>query len=410
MLLWLGSCAHAKGAPPEPEGQGNTREPIGGPAGNVELRGPELPIAVVATAQKKLCEDPRIRACRVYHPPGDLFPLGLASAHGSVALLYATLSEGQLGPQGRSSATLLLHDRSLRPHAERTIRTEGALSDVSLVDTADGWLVALGLEQSVELVRLRADGAEIGTRTTVDHAITPRLVADSPRPPLLTWSRTQDAAVWAQTIVERGAPQSPVKLFDTTVEANFDGGIAVAPGEFLIARRSGRGVEVRQLSAAGQLRSDHADVGRSTEYPMLVRCDDGPRMIWSEFGDGAEIRWARLRDDGAIDGDFVRLSGTPDHFNHSPAVCDGVDTLVLLAGYTGGTGLSKSLDLVRVDARGQIVTDAIDLHGDEGHYAYAPTMLRDADALFVAWAVRGEPARIAVARVDLARGGAMIRR
>ncbi|MCA9660186.1 MAG: hypothetical protein KC486_17710, partial [Myxococcales bacterium] len=283
---------------------------------------------------------------------------------------------------------------------------DGAIHDVALTTTADGWLVALAVAPHIELVHLSADGRELGPRERIRDARTPRFAADpqAPAAPLLTWVAASTGAVHSGGIAPRGASRPPVRLFERTVEPNFAGQVAIAVGEFLVARRAARGVEVVRVSARGDVRARHADVGGSTEYPTLVRCDDGPRMIWSNFASRGEIRWARLDDSGALVGPEIRLSGVPDHFNHSPAICDGVDTLVLLAGYTGGTGLSKSLDLVRVDAEGAIVSDRLRVYDGAAGVAYDPTMRRDGDALVAAWGVRGS-AEIALARVDLRSAG-----
>ncbi len=412
--LLLG-CAHGASPEPSPELAQERARPqdasLAQVGGNVEVRRPD-PVATVAKAPSaaEVCrDDPRIRACRVHTAASDQLPLDLAAGHGRIALLYAEVTPSDQGT--RSGASMILHDRELTPTGEVRVAVDGSLRDLSLASTPDGWLVALAADDRVHLVELDALGHETGARRVMEKAYTPRLVADGPRTPLLLWNRSYGEGFMAQGVVLRGAPPPAAKLFDTVTEPNFDGQIAVAPGEFLVARRAKSGIEVRRISARGELRSHHADVGTSTEYPMLARCDDGPRMVWSDFSARGEIRWARLTEDGAIDGATVRLSGVPNHFNHSPAVCDGVDTMVLLAGYTGGTGISKSLDLVRVDARGEIRGEALPLHGDPPSLAYEPTMLRDGDALFVAWATRGAPPRIALSRIDLqtSRGPALAR-
>lgn len=409
--LLLG-CAHGSSPEPAQERDRPQEASLAQVGGNVEVRRPD-PVATVAdnpSAAEVCRDDPRIRACRVHRASSERLPLDLGAGHGRIALLYAEVTPTDQGQGTRSGASMILHDRALTPTGEVRVTVDGWLRDLSLAATADGWLVALAADDRVHLVELDADGHETGARQVIDDASTPRLVADGPRTPLLAWDRGYDKGFMAQGVVLRGAPPPVAKLFATVTEATFDGQIAVAPGEFLVARRAGRGIEVRRVSASGQLRSHHADVGANTEYPTLARCDDGARMVWSDFSGRGEIRWARLTEDGAVDGPTIRLSGIPDHFNHSPAVCDGVDTMVLLAGYTGGTGLSRSLDLVRVDARGQIRGEALPLHGDPTSQAYEPTMLRDGDALFVAWATRGVP-RIALSRVDLQtiRGPAIAR-
>ncbi len=372
---------------------------------NMEERDPDDGHREAPPAGQVCRDDPRMHACIVQRIPGDRLALSLAAGHASLALAYIPLSDSPGELEAMGAATLLLHDRELNPIGRSQLRAEGGLRDISIIASPDGWMVALAVDRRIEIIRLGVDGREYGYRSTIADAALPKLSADPPRPPLLLWSKPSNGEFAGRLIVDTGSPPRPTKIFDMTTEPEFGGQIAIAPGEFLIARRSPKGVEVRHMSASGELRSGHADVGPDTEYPTLVRCDDGPRLIWSQFGGRGEVRWARLREDGEVEGELVRLSGIPDHFNHSPAVCDGTDTLVLLAGYTGGTGLSKSLDLVRVDAAGQIISDPLPLHGDGARLAYRPTMLLDQDALFIAWATWNQPARIALARVDLEHTG-----
>jgi hypothetical protein len=358
---------------------------------------------VVATPTISACREDLQLACRSRPIAGDFAALDLAAARGVIALLYTDSSSGG---SAVDRAHVLLHDRALQPLGESTLATDGAIYDLALTTTADGWLVALAVAPHLELIHLDADGRELGPRQRVDAARTPRFAADplAPAAPLLTWVAASGGAVYSGGVAPRGAWPPPARLFETTIEPNFAGQVAIAAGEFLVARRAGRGVEVARVSARGVVRSTRADVGHSTEYPTLVRCDDGPRMIWSNFASRGEVRWARLDDSGAVVGPEVRLSGIPDHFNHSPAICDGVDTMVLLAGYTGITGLSKSLDLVRVDGEGAIISDPLRIYDAAAGVAYRPTMRRDGDALVAAWGVRGS-AQIALARVDLERVG-----
>ncbi len=383
-----------------------------GDGGNIERRDTNDRAPQVEPPAGQVCrDDPRVHACIVHRVPGDRSALALATGHGSLALAYIPLMNSPRGPEATAGATLILHDRELRPIGESRLVAKGALRDISLIGTPDGWMAALAIDNRIEIVRLDIEGREYGYRSTIADASLPRLSADPPRPPLLAWSRPSDGSFAARVIVDIGSPPRPTTIFNSTTEPQFGGQIAIAPGEFLLARRSSDGVVIRQLSAKGELGSRHADVGADTEYPTLVRCDDGPRLIWSEFGGRGEVRWARLRDDGEVIGEMIRLSGIPTHFNHSPAVCDGTETLVLLSGYTGGTGLSKSLDLVRVDNTGEIISDLLPLHGDSGRMAHRPTMLRDHDALFIAWATWNQPVRVALARVDLeSTGGPAIAR
>ncbi len=240
-------------------------------------------------------DDPRVRACRVHTSAGDHLPLDLAAGHGSIALVYAELALSRQDQGAPGVASMILHDRELRPIGEARIQAPGRPQDLSLVATADGWLVALQAEGAVHMVQLDRRGRELGERQVIADATAPRLVADGPRAPLLAWDGGYTRGFMAQAVVMQGSPPPLLKLFERTTEPNFAGQIAVAPGEFLVARRADRGIAVRRLSARGELRSHHADVGPNTEYPTLARCDDGPRMIWSDFARRAHVALAEQR-------------------------------------------------------------------------------------------------------------------
>ncbi|MEZ4385834.1 MAG: hypothetical protein R3A79_31235 [Nannocystaceae bacterium] len=372
----------------------------------VERDDPELtPQQVVVAAEPRpACrENAGLAACRMHPIAGDHGAVALAAGHGVIGLL---LADGSWDGRGSERATLVLHDRALAPVGEATLRASGPVVDAALTATSDGWFVALATREHIEVLRLNPAGEEAAARLRVDKASSPRFAADprDPSAPLLAW------AEWTGAVYSRGAASTTrTRLFDQTTEPNFAGQVAVGAGDFLVSRRGSRGVEVVRVGADGVVRSRHADVGTSTEYPTLVRCDDGPRMIWSDFAQRGEIRWARLDDDGALVGPQIRLSGVPDHFNHAPAICAGVDTLVLLTGYTGGTGLSKTLDLARVDAQGARIGEPLRIYDGAAGVAYRPAMIRDGDALFVAWGARVSP-QIALARVDLERAEGRARR
>lgn len=371
---------------------------------------PRDPVAIAAepSAPPQVCvDDRRIRACRIdmsvvaHH-------IGLAIGHDTVAVAAAASGNSWVrgdadGPPSSTRAQVIVSDRALRPIGEASIAFDQRIRDVALVETADGWLLAAGGDAHIELVPLDARGREVGPRGRVDGAV-PRLVKRPGAGPLLVFVRTgkygQDVLAGAVVGVDlRGA----ATIFENTTEPEFGGQIALDGGAALIARRGSAGVSVARLGADGRRGDLHTDFGGSTEYPSLAACADGPRMIWSEFGGPTEVRWARLDGAGSRLAGPVRLSGTPDHFNFAPAVCDGADTLVALTGYTGGTGLSKSIDLVRVDAGGQRQGEALRVASGS---IYDPELVSDAEALFVAWVALGDRPRVALARVDRAVVGA----
>lgn len=371
---------------------------------------PSDPIATVAIAEEapaKVCEDDRrIRACRV--TPGVVaHQISLALARDTLAVAAAASGNSWVrsdagAPPRSDRVSLILHDRALQPIGEASIAFDRSIHGVAITASADGWLLAAAGDRTIELVPLDPRGRELGPRGRVDGGV-PQWLQRDRGGPLLIFVRTGKLGpdLLAGPVVGVDLVRAST-IFENTVEPNFGGEIALPGGEAMVARRTATGVSVARLAADGGRQSLHSDFGGSTEYPILAACADGPRLVWSEFGGPVEVRWARLDGDGARVAGPVRLSGTPDHFNEAPSVCDGDDTLVALTGYTGGTGLSNSIDLVRVDGEGQRRGKPIRVAAGS---IFDPELVADDDALFLAWIALGERPRVALARVDRAAVG-----
>lgn len=368
------------------------------------------PIAVVAPpkdAPLPCAGDPRIRAC-VGHR-GDEAPhlLGMASAGGRIAVAWVGAGNSWLPAPSveppPSRVGVALFDASLTRLAETTVITRGPARDVDLVAIPGGWALAAQTPEAIEIHWLDPGGAPAGRVITLPGYL-PGLTATAAGELLVVHveSRGGRAPVIATLLDRRGAARWTTEVFEGAVEANFGGQVAADRGAFLVARRSDRGVAVRRIDADGHP-APFTPVNSSTEYPALAWCGDGGRLVWTDFSGKGHVRAAAVDGAGVIRSDEHVLGAIPDHFNHSQPLCDGPGALVLLAGYTGGTGVSSRLDLVRVDPAAGALPGAIQLLADDGRTAYDPRIARlDPERVAVAWiAMRtGGASSIALAVVD----------
>lgn len=369
--------------------------------------GPVQVVAPPKDAPLPCAADPRIRACVAHR--GDEAPhlLGMASAGGRIAVAWVAAGNTWLPappadpPPARVGVALF--DAALTRLSETTVTTRGPARDVDVIAIPGGWALAAQTPEGIEIHWLDPVGAPTG-RTAALPGYLPGLTA-SPTGELLVVhvaAHGGRAPVVATLLDRRGAARWSAEVFDGSVEANFGGQVAADRGAFLVARRSDRGVAVRRIDADGRA-APFTPVGQSTEYPSLAWCGDAGRLVWTDFASQGHVRAATIDGAGVIRSPEHVLGAIPAHFNHSQPLCDGPGALVLLAGYTGGTGVSKRLDLVRVDPAAGALPGAIQLLADDGRTAYDPRITRlDPDRVAVAWiAMRtGGASSIALAVVD----------
>lgn len=382
---------------------------VGGPIVREEGTRVATPVVAMAVASGPACADDRaIRRCRVERPKVAPHALALAAGHGEVAVAWSSQGNSWLSDSAPSPAPgrvwVRRYDRALARFAETRVEFDGAVDEVALVATGTGWVLAAGVaSRGIEVVTLSRAGAELGARGRVETGWKPRLAAGDGGP-LLVFGSTEPehpGAVHAARLGGDGAPLWRSRVFDSAIEVHFGGQVAVDGGAFLVARRTNEGVAVARVEGDGTVGERHVEFGGTTEYPLLAWCGDGARMAWSEFGQTIGVRWTRLDAGGRKRGEFSQLAVIPEAFNSTPLVCDGADTLALLGGHTGGTGVSSSLDLTRVDPSG-VRRSTLSLRGDTRRGAFGHAMVRDGDALFAGWIVLGERPEIALARVDVA--------
>lgn len=328
----------------------------------------------------------------------------------TIAVAWVTSGNSWLqsaGTFGAGTAHIAWFDADLRRRGEARLDVSPGAVDVDLAATSDGWVVAVQTEQGVELQRLADDGTRAGPRTTLAGAWTPGITTTPTGDVLVvhTAERGGRFPQIASLVDRRGAVAWASEVFDGSIEPNFGGQVYTDGGGFLVGRRDNTGVAVARVEPDGAV-SARRVVAASTEYPSLIWCGAEGRLVWTDF-DKLKIRSTALDRAGNAQGPEHVLGGTPEYFNHSPALCDGAGALVLLGGYTGGTGVSNRLDLTRVDRERGAQPGAIRVLADGDHTAYDPRLTRlDDRRVAVAWISLGPTrtrAQIGLAVVDVSR-------
>jgi hypothetical protein len=333
-------------------------------------------------------DDPRI-ACAVHRPEVSPHLLGLAVRGRTIAVAWVTSGNSWLQSRavmGTGAAHIAWFDADLRPRGQTRLDVAANALDIDLVATSDAWVVAVQTERGVELQRLADDATLAGPSTTLPAAATPGLATTPAGDVLVVHAaiRSDRYAHFATFVDRRGRVAWEREVFTEAVEPNFGGQVYTDGGGFLVGRRENAGVAVVRLEADGRLTA-RRDVATSTEYPALAWCGGEGRLVWTDF-EALKIRTAAIDRRGDASGPEHVLGGTPEHFNHSPVLCDRAGAIVLLGGYTGSTGLSNRIDLARVDRERGALPGAIPVLAAGGHTAYDPRLARlDARRVAVAW-------------------------
>jgi hypothetical protein len=213
--------------------------------------------------------------------------------------------------------------------------------------------------------------------------------------------RGDDAGgVNAALLDETGAEVWSTAIDDDVIEAEYGSAAAVEDGFLVALRREATGVEVVHLDGAGEITTRTSPGSEETEYPQLAAAGGEVRLVWTDFNDGS-VLWSKLDGVGRPLGEAAVLGGTPTQFNRSPIALDGTDTVVLLGGYTGGTGTGAENWVHLVDdAGGTLGTDLL-VQADPNGVRW-PQVVMFEDSPVAAWVGgSGSFARVGVARVNL---------
>lgn len=360
----------------------------------------------VAEEGRTCSSDARVTACASRRPAHAPHLLGLAARDGTIAVAWVAAGNSWLTQSERRVSHLgfARFDAQLRGLGERTLEVAEVAMDVDLAAVPGGWVVAAQTGKGVELIRLEDHGGRSGASTVIAGAASPGIAATATGEVLVVHLAQVEGAwpVRATLVDRKGEARWSATIFGETVEPNFGGQVAADGGAFLVARRTNDGVSVVRVEANGAVGARHT-VGTSTEYPSLAWCGASGRLVWTDFSGQGQIRGVKIDGSGRRQGYEHVLGAIPDHFNHSPVLCDGEGSRVLLGGYTGGTGVSKSLDLRRVDEARGAQAGAIPVLGGGGQLAHDPRLVRvDDRRVAAAWISvdRGTRSRIGVAIVD----------
>lgn len=281
--------------------------------------------------------------------------------------------------------------------ARLTVSLEGAPcalnSSIVVAPLGPLWVVEVGGRQFV----LDGMGATAARRDVAGNA---RFAASRVDGLPLLVRETTYGAVSASLLDESGNELWTTPVSEDVTEAHYGSATAVEGG-FLVALRTAAGVQVFHLDGqTGVIEHTHTPGSSSTEYPQVSATNGEIRLVWTEFGDAPGVRWARLDQTGGRVGDAVALGSTPEYFNRSPLVVDGADSVILLGGYTGGTGIGKATHLRRIDVTGLTVSGDVALQSDPNGVQW-PQLIGFDGGFVAAWVGNGLAGRVGLAKVNL---------
>lgn len=315
------------------------------------------PRAVVSSAPLLVAAGPTEEASDapwpVRYTPGRAVIDADVAVRGGVAAAVALLGDGGAGHE----VLVTLLDGALRPIGRRTLGRDDRVCSVAIAASGEGWVVALGLvrgaEARVETQWLSEDLSQGGDPASINLGERPRLTARPEGGPLMQWidrSAPAGGALRVALLPPRAAPLWTTVAFENPTESEY--GSAAWTGEgFLLAQRVG-GVAVRTVSLDGRLGPLLAVDDDQTEYPQVSASAAGVTISWAHFGGTPSMRMALLDRDGRRTGAPITLGAVPAWFDPAPTLDDGDSSLVLLAGYTGATGVASRLSWVTVPRGG----------------------------------------------------------
>lgn len=306
--------------------------------------------------------DPRVTSCgRALIDSDAPYALALAATDAEVGLAWITSSgvgADGVAPQNR------LHFARFRADDLSLIAETGCFGPVdptfvALTTTPTGWIVAADTYAGTEVITLDASGAVAGASRFHAGWHSPLMAARPGSGPLVVydepnWSGAPaESSTQAELLAADGSVEWTTRVFDlSSIEPQFGSAVFTGDG-FLVAQRID-GVTVARIELDGRVSATSMPSHDATEYPQLGWTGTEARLVWADFGGAPTMFIARLDRSGARMGDAVEIGGAgPTYFNPCPTLGDGQDAIVLLARYTGGTGLGRQLDVARFDAAGR---------------------------------------------------------
>jgi len=259
----------------------------------------------------------------------------------------ASRSSGQIAFAwtGTGGARLARLDRRLRVTADPT----GAIGpssarDVALTALTTGWALAVSWSEGssgfVDLYFVDDEGSF--TRRAQLAGFHHAFFGDRESGPLLVLSGPEDTR--AVLLDAHARPSWERHIAERTTEPQYAS--AVFTGESFLVGLRDRGVTLVPVGLDGVVGPRVSPVGTTTEYPQLVWTGSSALVLHAHFGREARLHSLRVDARGTPLGPPVPIGEPRRYFNYSPGVAVGRDeALVLLGGYTGGTGQSLPLDV-----------------------------------------------------------------
>jgi hypothetical protein len=206
-------------------------------------------------------------------------------------------------------------------------------------------------------------------------------------------------AKYADLLDENGFPEASASdpVIPYTVVSNST---SVFTGDgFLYAERDlNLGIIIARIELNGTVSAKSAPFGADTDLPEMAWTGSEARLTYGDFhAQPSGLFWTRLDRNGAAIGSTVAI---PNHYNRSPIVAAGDDSLIFLGTNSGVVDESPHLDVVRLSPTGAVVTAPYTLVKDPYRpFASQPRLgLIGPDAIAL-WLHVGYPGAVELARL-----------
>ncbi len=273
---------------------------------------------------------------------------------GTVSLALAP-GDGEIGVAWANPDTVYFarFGMDLTRHGDVLCFGPGSPRRVALAWASGAWVAAVDNPDGISVYGLSTTGGVHGPVGIVSGEGVPMLAVGSTGLLLVgtTSGPSGGDAVMAIRLTEEGVIASaPITVFNDPVEPEYGSVVGTNDG-YLIAMRASAGAQIAHVSTSGVV-TYGAALGEDTEYPQIAWTGTEARVTWADFGGTPTMRWSSVDSTGHLTGPTVALGEVPAYYDPCPVVTTNDTTVVLLAGYTGGTGMARRLDITELAADG----------------------------------------------------------
>jgi hypothetical protein len=400
-LVALGACASSS--------RSNDALAISGPT--PAPRAVAAPLAVAGTpARPASCaKGKHVLDCAALVPERPLHFMAMAVSGRSIGIGWTTSGNPWVQPSESGPVHFEILDERLEAVHRLVIPVEAAY-DVAVAPWRSGWVVATSDGGATVVRHVGADGSLQGPSLRLDGGGSQHVAVSARDEVLVMRNAMIERTAVVRVALLNGLDEPPrwdVPVIEQPSEPRFGSVVAMDDG-FMVAQRGSAGVEVVRIDGSGRIVARNQQVGSHTEYPELASCGATATMVWADFSAHPRLRWTALDGRGQSTTEPVTLGEVPDYFDPSPALCDGLGSLVLLGGYTGGTGVASHLELVQVDGEGRAGDRKPVLGGTQRAYDWRLDRL--GDDVVVAWIELEGSIGVARLRAPTGARGAGLRR